>query len=96
MAPPTDPLAIVSIVLGMLSLITCACCGIFGLPIPIAAAICGGTSLSRQRNDPDRFSEASKPMAIAGLVLGAILLLISILTFGSGLLRNWDVITSGM
>jgi hypothetical protein len=95
MGPQVDPLAIVATVLGVLSLITCVCCGIFGIPLPIAAAICGGISLSRQRNDPDRFSSSSKPLAIVGLVIGIISLILTVVSLiigvGGQLLQNANI-----
>lgn len=79
-----DPLAIVSTVIGIFSLITCACCGLLGIPISIAATICGGISIHRQNNEPDRFSSSSKPLAIIGIVLGALTLVLSIVAALAG------------
>lgn len=79
-----DPLAIVAITLGIFSFITCTCCGVFGLPISVGAAVCGGISLSRQSSEPDRFGSSSKPLAISGIVLGVLTVVLSILAAVAG------------
>jgi len=41
-------------------------------------------SIHRQNNEPDRFSSSSKPLAIIGIVLGALTLVLSIVAALAG------------
>ena len=61
--------AIVALVCGILSLL-CSCCGWFGIILSIAAIVFGILSINKE--------EDAKGMAIAGIVCGAIGLLIAI------------------
>lgn len=61
------------------------CCGIFGIPLPIAAAVCGGISLARLSKEPDRFNPTSKVLAIVGIALGGIVIVLSILALVLGM-----------
>lgn len=77
--PPPQPqgspvLAIISLVCGIVGIITTCCCGLFGLPIPLAAIICGGIALAQPNSQ-------GKGMAIAGVVLGVICFLLAIVLF---------------
>ena len=61
-AKKTNVLGIVSLVLGILSVLGLCCCTYLGVPLGIAAAITGFISNSKEKNT----------MAIVGLVLGII------------------------
>ena len=74
--PPQQPqgnptLAIISLVCGVLGIVTTCCCGLFGLPIPIAAIICGGIAMAQP-------NAQGKGMAIAGIALGVLCLIAGI------------------
>jgi hypothetical protein len=72
--PPTESppvLAIISLVCGVLGIVTTCCCGILGVPVPIIAIVCGGIALAQPNS-------SGKGMAIAGVVLGVICLLLGI------------------
>lgn len=71
-----EVLAIVSLVAGIVSLITCFCCGIFAVPVPIAAIVTGVLGLKKVNNDP---SLGGKPLAMVGIALGAVSLVLMIL-----------------
>ncbi|WP_435893404.1 GYF domain-containing protein [Oceaniferula spumae] len=63
---PTDTLAIVSLVCGILAVVVCYLWALFGIP----AVICGHMSLKKINNSATPI--AGKGMAIAGLVTGYI------------------------
>lgn len=65
-APPTDGLAIASLVCGILAVISCYIWGLFGLP----AVICGHMSLKKMKNSVTPIG--GRGMAIAGLITGYI------------------------
>lgn len=67
----TDPLAICSLVFGILGMI---CCG--SLILSIAAAVCGHISLSNTKKNP---SLEGRGLAIAGVVLGYVGLAIGVI-----------------
>ncbi|MBC7851831.1 MAG: DUF4190 domain-containing protein [Pirellulaceae bacterium] len=75
MPPPQAPgppvLAIISLVCGVLGIVTTCCCGILGIPVPIIAIICGGIALAQP-------NAGGKGMAIGGVALGVICLLAGI------------------
>lgn len=70
----TNTLAIVSIVCGGLGLIFSFCCGLLGVPIDIAAIVCGGIALSQIAAK----REQGRGMAIGGISLGVLGILLSI------------------
>jgi hypothetical protein len=76
--PRPDPLAIVSLVLGILSVPSCCCWGSGGL-FAIAAVVTGILGLKRIRSTPQAWSGGG--MAIAGIVCGSIGLVMSLLSF---------------
>jgi len=89
-APPaptseTNVLAVVSLLLGVLGLLACACAGSFGgLPVGAAAAVVG--YLARQQIAKQPSSGSSKTLATIGIGLGiaeAILSLVVLLALGS-------------
>lgn len=67
----TAPLAVISLVLGFLS------CVIFGILSGIPAVICGHISLSRLKREPNKYK--GRRLAIAGVVLGYIGILLTIM-----------------
>lgn len=73
-APKTDPLAIVSLVAGILS-IPCCCCWFFGFPFPIAAIACGIIALGRIKKQPQLYSGTT--LCYAGIACGVLGFLLS-------------------
>lgn len=63
-------LGIASLVLGIIGILMSCCCGLFGIPLPIAAIITGVMSLKTP----------GKGMGIAGIIMGGIGLLLVILS----------------
>lgn len=69
-----NPLAITSLVLGILSM-TFVCC--YGVPFNLLGIICSLIALAQIRNNPER--ERGQALAIAGLVLSIISILLPML-----------------
>ena len=67
MGPQFNPLAIVSMILGILSIPTC-CCAFIATPLSIAAIALGIVSLGKIRSQPQAWKGAG--MAIAGIATG--------------------------
>lgn len=79
MAPaPTESLAVISMVLGILSIV--ASCMYVGIIFGIPAVICGHLSIKKINNSPVALS--GKGMAIAGLITGYLGSLISLCLIG--------------
>lgn len=78
-APPSNTLSIVSMVLGILAVVSICCCGA-SLPFGIAAIICAVVRKSK-RGSMDGMAIAGLVMGIIGTVFG----LIGALTMGSAL-----------
>ncbi len=74
-----DQFAVVSVVLGVLSLVLMFCCGPLSILLGIAAITFGLVALSRINKEPHRYS--GKGMAIAGIVVGALGLVGYVLMF---------------
>jgi Na+/proline symporter len=66
-SPQTDPLAVLSLVLGIAS-IPLVFCYALGLPAGIAAVVLGALSLQRTRRQP----AASRWQAVVGMICGAV------------------------
>lgn len=66
----TLPNSKASLVLGILSIITCCCYGIIGLPMGIIAIILGNKAIKMFNENPDIYSNISN--AKTGKVLGII------------------------
>jgi hypothetical protein len=80
-----EVLAIVSLVAGILSLITCFCCGIFGIPLPIVALVTGGLGLKKINENPGL---GGKPLAIAGMAIGGVSIILMIVGLINGIGGN--------
>ena len=79
--PTNNPLAITSLVCGIISLPMVICC--YGLPFNGIAVITGFIAISQIDKAPDTMT--GKGMAIAGIVLGVVsivLLVLQIIFFG--------------
>ena len=74
-------LAVISLVLGILSLPMACCCGLFSLPVSLGATITGGIAMKNPEG---------KGMAVTGLILGilGIILCIVALAIGVGMNLN--------
>ncbi len=70
------PLAIVSLITGLLSMPLC-CCWTIGLPFPlaIAAVVCGIIAIGKVKSNPQVFSGTG--LAIAGIICGGMGLVMS-------------------
>jgi hypothetical protein len=66
--PKVHPLAIVSMILGILSMPTCFCC--FASPLSLAALVTGIIGLQQIRGNPQAWTGSG--MAIAGVVCGGL------------------------
>lgn len=73
--PQTEVMGLISMILGILSFVTC-CCGLLGLPVPITGAILGGLSLNKHKNEPTKWS--GRGFAIAGLILSGVTILLTL------------------
>lgn len=72
----TEPMGIVSLVLGVVSIPAYFCCSVFALVFNIAGLVLGFVSYSRVSSQPERYS--GKGIAIAALVVNGIFLLLNI------------------
>jgi hypothetical protein len=70
-----NPLAIVSLVTGILSII---CCGLLGLPLGIAGLVTG--FLAKKQIQESGGVQGGDPLALAGMITGGIGVVLSILT----------------
>ncbi len=87
MGPVNEPMAIFSLVSGILGLAPGVCCCLLGLPMSIVAIICGHMSLGKIRQSGGQLG--GHGMAQAGLILGYIALAV---IFGQII---FQIITSG-
>ncbi|MCL7764935.1 DUF4190 domain-containing protein [Polaribacter sp. Z014] len=74
------PNATTSLVLGILSLVTCICYGIIGLPLGIIALVLGNKAIKEYNENPENYNSANnanagKIMGIIGIILNAIFIL---------------------
>jgi predicted small integral membrane protein len=83
----TLPLANASFVLGFLS---CVMLGIFSA---IPAVICGHISLSKLKREPTKYTNKDKRIVIAGLILGYLGIIISIIfaVIMLSIFFDWDL-----
>ena len=75
------PNATTSLVLGILSLVTCICYGIIGLPLGIIALILGNKAIKEFNENPDNYdsvgnASTGKITGIIGIVLNTIYILV--------------------
>jgi hypothetical protein len=90
--PSFNPLAITSMILGILSIPTC-CCWFIGAPflIAIAALVLGIVAMGKIRGNPQAWKGSG--MAVAGIVCGSIGLLLDLLaiftTFDDQLMHKY-------
>lgn len=75
----TSVLAVVSMVMGIVSVPFSVFCCMIGMPLALAAVVCGIIALVQLSNAP---GQGGKGMAVAAIVLGAIALLLPFLFFG--------------
>ena len=73
------PNATTSLILGILSIVTCFCYGIIGLPLGIIAFVLGNKALKLFNEQPEDFkgqgnASAGKILGIVGIVLNVIYL----------------------
>lgn len=85
--PGIDPLALVSLGVSFLSLITCFCCSsilplfgslVGGAPVGLVGIGLGAFSLTRIKKEPDKLK--GKELAFVGIGLGAVSVLLAILS----------------
>jgi hypothetical protein len=69
-----NALGIVALVLGILS-IPLACCGFFGLLLPVGAIVCGILGMKKA----DQGLATNKGMALAGLICGGVGAIIAVI-----------------
>ena len=75
------PNAILSLVLGILSVVTCICYGIIGLPLGIIAFVLGNKALKVYHENPEEYkgsgnANAGKVLGIVGIILNLIFILV--------------------
>jgi len=88
MTPQFHPLAITSMVLGILAIPTC-CCGLLGAPLGVAGLVLGIVSMRKIRSEPQAWKGGG--MAMAGIVtasIGLILALAALFTTYDDALRT--------
>jgi hypothetical protein len=87
--PRIHPLALVSLIAGVLSVPACCCW--FGLPLPVCAIACGIIGIGKIRGNPQAYSGAV--FCIVGIVCGSFGLLISsgfhLTSYGNGFRRRY-------
>jgi len=84
----TDPLATVSLILGILSLPLHFCCYL-GWPVGIAAIVCGIVSLVRIGKPPQHYS--GKGLAVGGIIaaaLGFLLIIVVFILYGAAIVLS--------
>jgi len=74
------PNATTSLVLGILSLVTCICYGIIGLPLGIIALILGNRATKQYNRNPENYNSVGNATAgritgIIGIILNTIFIL---------------------
>jgi len=74
------PNSTASLVLGILSIVTCLCYGIIGLPMGIIAIVLGKKSINLYNKDPEVYDGVGN--AKAGLVTGVIGTILNLIYLG--------------
>jgi hypothetical protein len=80
MGPKTHPLAITSMILGILSIPTC-CCWFGGAPMSVAGLVLGIVALSKIRGNPTMLKGGG--MAIAGIACSSVGLILDLVAIFS-------------
>ena len=80
------PNATTSLVLGILSLVTCICYGIIGLPLGIIALVLGNKAIKEYNLNPENYKNVSnatggKITGIIGIILNSIFILVIVWFF---------------
>ncbi|PQJ72428.1 MULTISPECIES: CCC motif membrane protein [Polaribacter] len=80
------PNATTSLVLGILSLVTCICYGIIGLPLGIIAFILGNKATNLYKQNPEEYNSvgnatAGKITGLIGIILNTIFILVMVWFF---------------
>jgi hypothetical protein len=87
--PKVHPLALVSLITGILSIPMCCCW--FGLPLPLCAIACGIIGLGKIRNAPQLYS--GRTFCIVGILCGSFGLLMTsganLTSYGNGFRRRY-------
>ena len=86
------------LVFGILSIVTCCCYGIIGLPLGIIALVMANKATKLYAADPEVYSgfqnvKAGKIMGIIGIILNSIYLIIVIwfyITMGAEGMQEWQ------
>ena len=83
------PNATAVLVLGILSIITCCCYGVFGLVLGIVALVLAGKDIKLYSENPELYSNyqnlnIGKILSIIGVILSGISLLVYIILFSMG------------
>lgn len=68
-----NPLALASMICGIVSLPMLGCCGVFALPMALIGIVTGGLSLANIKKDP---SLDGRTQAIVGIATGALNILL--------------------
>lgn len=74
------PNSTTALVLGILSVVTCCCYGVLGLPLGITAVILGSKALKLDHLNPEEYTGRSN--ANTGKILGIIGIFLNILVIG--------------
>ena len=81
----TDPLAIVSLVTGILSLLTGWCCALFFVVFALVSVITGIVSLSRIKSEPQRYTGKGLAWGGIGCCIAAVVVFILLMVFSVGM-----------
>lgn len=81
--PTTHPLAITSLVCGILSLPVACCCWMVAPALSITALVCGIIGMNKIKAEPERYT--GQGLAITGIVLGGVGTAIGVGTFALGM-----------
>jgi len=76
--PQMNPLALTGFILSMVSITLGLCC-CYGFPFNVAGIVCSAIGLVQVRNQPERYT--GRGLAIAGIIIGAVSILLAILLF---------------
>jgi uncharacterized sodium:solute symporter family permease YidK len=90
----THPLAIASLVTGILSIIpSCCCLGFLGIPLGLAGVLTGVLGLMKIKAAPDTFK--GNGLAIAGLICASMGVIFGVLELVPGIMDQIEAARSG-